>query len=119
MNEIGIFRLNIEMRRSDNLRGVFIAPKKWVEYLIESKIEVYFGEVAGKHSEVYGAIEAKELTLITDDADAIAMVQKFGLESGLNPFDYSAINFEDQDKFGDVTVGEIIEHKLNGTYPTD
>jgi len=115
--ETGLYRLNIAMRRSSNLTGVFIAPKAHVKYLIESGIEVYFGEVSGKHSEVYGPIEEKELTLITDDENVIKTVFDYKLESGLNPFDYGLINFEERDRFEDLTVGEIIEHKINGTYP--
>lgn len=30
---------------------------------------VYFGEILGKHSEVYGTLDEKDVTIITDDAD--------------------------------------------------
>ncbi|WP_281322168.1 hypothetical protein [Flavobacterium aestivum] len=108
-----IYKFSANYGRSGDLEGIFIAAKQEVDKLISSKIEVYFGEVLGKHSEIYRAIEKKEIKLVTDDAEAIKIVAKYNLTSGHNPFNYRSINFETTsfDLDDDMTVGEII-HKL-------
>lgn len=85
----GIYKLHIDMRRSSDLEGVFIAESEDVQALIESQIEIYFGEVAGKHSEIYGAIEAHEIILVSEEDAAIRVIRELDLESGFNPFCYS------------------------------
>ena len=105
-----IYKLSIDCGRSGDLEGVFIATKQQVTKLISSKIEVYFGEVLGKHSEVYGAIEKKEIKLLTDDPTAVEIVEKYKLTNGFNPFDYRSVNFElDGTDLDDMTVAEIID----------
>lgn len=53
---------------------------------------IYFGEVLGKHSDVYGTIEQGEITLITDNAEAIKALQDACGKtiSGHNPLQYLA-----------------------------
>lgn len=46
--------------------------------------EVYFGEILGKHSEVYGIIEDGEIEIISDDP----LIVKNATESGYDPLDY-------------------------------
>ena len=62
--------------------GLFLATDEEIQNLIGK--DVYFGEVEGKHSEVYGTIEEDEITLVTDDPAIIAVVGEFGI----NPLDY-------------------------------
>ena len=105
-----VFRFNCDCGRQGELSGVFISTQEKVDFLIESKIEVYFGEVLGKHSEVYGRIEAKEITLISDNPEVVKVIEDNKLENGHNPFDYMAINIDD--KYEDMYVSEIIEDML-------
>lgn len=93
-----------------SLEGVFVAEKEHVKYLTESGIKVYFGEVLGKHSEVYGPIESGDITMITDDDKVISFIQEHGLSSGYDPFDYTYIEVDDRQD--DETVGEYIQRKL-------
>lgn len=86
--EKGIFKLTFDCGRSGELHGIFVAKKYDVKELVESGEEVYFGEVLGKHSEVYGPIEESEIELVTDDLHAIEIFEKYDLSSGYNPFDY-------------------------------
>lgn len=111
----GIYRFSADCGRSGDLEGVFIATKEQVNKLISSKIEVYFGEVLGKHSEISGAVEKKEIKLLTDDIEAVSVVEKYDLSSGINPFNYSFINFNMNgiDLDDDMTVGELIYKLLN------
>lgn len=118
----GIYRFNANCGRSGNLTGVFIATSEQVKELIKSKIEVYFGEVLGKHSEICGSIEKKQVILLTDDSEAVTLVEKYELTSGFNPFNYEAVNFKfdnddsdddlDDDDSGGITIREIIDKRL-------
>ena len=110
----GIYRLHVDCGRQGELIGIFIAEKEHVRVLIESGIEVYWGEVLGKHSEVFGPIEDGELTLCSDNPEAIKIVEDLGLEIGYNPFNETAINFEHEEIDGDdCTIGELVEQLIN------
>jgi len=108
--EKGIYKLNVYCGRSGSLEGLFVAEKSHVKELIDSEIKVFFGEVLGKHSEVFGSIEQKDISLISDSIDAIKVIEDLKLESGYNPFYYTAIHCEDSQD--DETVGEIISRRL-------
>lgn len=45
-----IYKMDCDCGRMGSLQGVFIAEKEHVTVLLKKKIEVYFGEVLGKHS---------------------------------------------------------------------
>ena len=117
-NKKGIYRLNAEFGRMGDLTGIFIANKEHVKILIEYGIEVYWGEVLGKHSEVYGSLDESELTLVSDNPEAIKIIEELRLENGYNPFDYTALNFElegsedgdfEDGDFDDMCIGDIVE----------
>lgn len=74
--------------RSGVVEGLFVStPQALTQGLGQP---VYFGEILGKHSDVYGRLEAGDLRIVTDDADFIAkLVGYLGHSvSGYNPFDY-------------------------------
>jgi hypothetical protein len=52
--------------------------------------EVSFGEVLGKHSDVHGTLEEKDLFVITDDQEWLRKALDLGvdLDVGFNPLDY-------------------------------
>ena len=95
--ENAVYKLNFDCGRQGNLEGLFIAKKNHVKWLIENEFEIYFGEVLGKHSEVYGTIDESEITFVSDDLNVIDVIKKHGLENGYDPFDYSVINAERED----------------------
>ncbi len=103
-----LYKMNINCGRMGSLEGLFLAYPAKVDKLLESGVEVYFGEVLGKHSEIYGKIEKKEIQLITEDEKVISVIEEFGLESGYNPFGYQVLN-DDEDR----SVDEYIDHLLN------
>jgi len=62
--------------------------------------QVYFGEILGKHSEVFGDLQPKDITVKSDDPAFIdKLVEIIGSEtiSGYNPLDY----IEESDEEGD------------------
>jgi uncharacterized protein YdcH (DUF465 family) len=81
-----IYKMEFDCGRMGSLSGVFVADTDAMQKLIGT--EVYFGEVLGKHSEIAGPIDEKDITLVTSDSDAVEMFKKHKLHSGYNPFDY-------------------------------
>lgn len=82
----GLYRFYWDCGRQGSLEGVFVEDSENIKNVIGK--EVYFGEVLGKHSEVYGTLEAKDFTLLTEDKIAVDIVGQYGLGSGYNPFEY-------------------------------
>jgi hypothetical protein len=83
-----LYRFYWDCGRSGELEGLFVATEEEVKDAIGR--DVYFGEVLGKHSEVYGVLEEQDLDRLDISPDAVAEVSKFlGSDwSGFNPLDY-------------------------------
>lgn len=104
-----LFKMNFDCGRMGSLQGVFVATQEQIECLIRKEIQVYFGEVLGKHSEILGPIEKGDITMISDNPDVV----NAGVDSGYDPFEYTFINF-DASPYGientdDMTVGELVD----------
>lgn len=91
----GIYKFYADFGRMGDLSAVFVATAEDVEDIIGK--EVYFGEVLGKHSEVYTTMEEDHFTLVTNDEKFIEMFEECGLENGYNPFDYYDSEGEDDE----------------------
>lgn len=113
-----VFKMKIDVGRMGILEGVFIAEKSHVNRLVNDKIEVYFGEVLGKHSEICGAIEPDEISFVSDAENVIRIMEEHQLCSGFDPFDYTGINLSDtlgedyKDEYDDMTLGEIFNELM-------
>jgi hypothetical protein len=83
-----IYKLHFDCGRMGVLEGSFVADTEEVKKLIDSKKEVYFGEVLGKHSEISGRIEECDITLVTTEPKVVELFERHDLSSGYNPFDY-------------------------------
>ena len=121
MEEKAVYKLNADCGRSGVLEGLFIATKAEVKMLIEKQIEVYFGEVLGKHSEIYGEMDNDDIDFVSDAPEVIAVIEKHELTNGFNPFEQTTINFDfeenkivipDGDFAEDMTVREIVEQLI-------
>lgn len=84
----GLYKVHIDCGRMGRLYGVIIADTEAVNELIESKRQIHFGEVLGKHSSIAGSIEPTDVTLLTTDAAFIEQAEQLGICVGINPFDY-------------------------------
>lgn len=106
-----IYKMNFNCGRQGSLQGTFVAKKEHVKILVDNKIEVYFGEVLGKHSEVYGSIEPEEIEMVSDDEKTVELFITNNLSSGYNPFEYPSINFEHEgiDDIEDMELLKICE----------
>ncbi|PGK02556.1 hypothetical protein CN892_27400 [Bacillus anthracis] len=83
-----VYKFYWDCGRSGNLEGVFVATEQEINALIGKR--AYFGEVLGKHSEVYGEIEEGDIKKIDIDPNAVEEVTKHLGEtwSGFNPLEY-------------------------------
>jgi hypothetical protein len=82
-----LYKLYIDVGRMGSLTGSFVREESDTKKLIGRT--VYFGEILGKHSNIYETIEEGHITEVTDDQDFIEKAEKYGLDSvGVNPFDY-------------------------------
>lgn len=110
-NKKGVYKFKQYRGRSGAIGGLFISTNDKVDMLIESEIEVYFGEVLGKHSEVYGSISKDDIILVSDNEEVIKVIEQYDLTSGLNPFHYTSINFklEGEGDLDEWSIDDIIE----------
>ncbi len=75
--------------RMGSVGGLFVTTQEKLEAAYGE--QVYLGEVLGKHSEVYGELEPKDITVKSHDQAFIdTLVEIIGSEniSGYNPLDY-------------------------------
>jgi hypothetical protein len=109
--EKGLYKTKINCGRQGTLTGLFVKEKVKVEELFKQDFEIYFGEVLGKHSEIYGKLEKEEIQFITDNPEVIRVIEEHNLETGINPFHYTILRATEE--FEGLTVDEIIEKILN------
>ncbi len=84
-----LYRFNWDCGRMGDLEGVFVAEEKVIQDAIGAKVE--FGEVLGKHSEIFGQIDECDITVLSEDQEFIEkLILVFGglLISGYNPLEY-------------------------------
>lgn len=84
---IGIYKFYWDSGRGV-LEGIFTESSENVKKIYNK--EIYFGEVLGKHSEVIVEIEEGEITLVTDDQEAVNLFERYNMHTGYNPFIYLA-----------------------------
>jgi hypothetical protein len=82
----GLFRFRWDCGRQGYVEGIFTAEKKDVEAAIGKHVS--FGEILGKHSDIYGTIEEGEITLLTDDEPFVTKFDELNLETGYNPLNF-------------------------------
>lgn len=75
--------------RMGDVEGIFVCHAEDLDAAYDK--DVYFGEILGKHSEVYGVLGKDDITILTDDQDFIRKFETIigtGTVSGYNPLDY-------------------------------
>lgn len=80
-----VYKWDFDCGRMGSLDGLFVADEQDVAAAIGK--DVYFGEVLGKHSEVYGVLEASEFTPLSSNDAVIQFVKEHG-PFGFNPLAY-------------------------------
>jgi phenolic acid decarboxylase len=82
----GIYKFYWDCGRQGNIDGIFVATDEEIKSIIGK--EIYFGEVLGKHSEIYGSMGKEDIELITDSEEVVKIFEKYKIYSGFNPLDY-------------------------------
>ena len=88
-----VYKFRLEHNRTDCIYGVFVAEEKHIKKLIESKIQVYFGEV-NHNTYVSSALDTDNIQFITNDDFVVSIFDKYDLSSGYNPLHYESCNFD-------------------------
>lgn len=94
---LAIYEFHWDCGRMGDVESVFIADKDEVAKVIGK--EIYFGEILGKHSEIYGTLDEGDLTIKSEDQDFIQKcIEVFGMGtiSGYNPLSYYEPSDEDE-----------------------
>jgi hypothetical protein len=82
-----LYKFGWDYGRGMEVNGIFAATKHQIESALGR--EVYFGEVCGKHSEIFGEFNLDDLEILTEDQDFIEKAKEYGLiPFGYNPLDY-------------------------------
>lgn len=68
------------------LEGIFVETSDNVKSIFGKK--VHFGEVLGKHSDIFGTIDIGDVNLVTEDENAVKLFELYQMETGYNPFYY-------------------------------
>lgn len=88
-----LYRFAESFGRMGYLSGLFVEDDERVKKVIGKR--VYFGEVLGKHSEIYFDLEERHFQELTDDQAFIQKFEELNLATGHNPFNYMEKNDED------------------------
>ena len=85
--------------RMGGLQGLFIAEQSEVDKILGK--EVYFGEVLGKHSEIYGEVDDENIEVVSEDQEKVEWLENLlgSTVSGYNPLDYYEESEGDPDEY--------------------
>jgi len=72
-----LYKFMWDCGRMGDVEGIFAATDEVIQNAIGKR--VYFGEILGKHSEIYGDLGDGDLTELTDDQEFISKTSTYGL----------------------------------------
>lgn len=83
-----LYRFFWDCGRQGDVDGLFIATPEQVAAATGKS--VYFGEILGKHSEIFGELDADDVEIISSDSEKVAWLEELlgNSVSGYNPLDY-------------------------------
>ncbi len=84
-----IVSMSLDYGRCGDVKGVFLVSKEDFELARKLNPQVYFGEILGKHSEVYCDFNEISFEVKTEDQEKVKALIEMDMHSnGHNPFDY-------------------------------
>ncbi len=85
-----LYKFDFDCGRMGNLDGIFVADDKKIKQLIKQNPSIYFGEVLGKHSEIFGDFSEMNVEKIKMDSRTVKKVSSILGKSwsGYNLMDY-------------------------------
>jgi hypothetical protein len=81
-----LYKFHWQGGRMGDIEGVFVSTDEIIKKSLG--LTVYFGEILGKHSEIYGDFEETDLTVLSVNQDFIEKFEKIIGSSGYNPLKY-------------------------------
>ncbi|KAA9007242.1 hypothetical protein D3C73_184980 [compost metagenome] len=83
-----LYKFGWDCGRMGDVEGLFVATEEEIKDAIGK--EVYFGEILGKHSEIFGTFDESDIEKLDISPDAVNEVSKYLGEtwSGYNPLEY-------------------------------
>lgn len=111
--ELRLVSFSQDYGRMGDLDGLFVCDAdewKSLQALIKHEVPVYFGEVLGKHSEIYGPIKAGDISVQSEDQSFCREFRRLKLNTGYSPLDYF-----DEDRHWEQTYDE--ETKMGQVWP--
>lgn len=83
-----LYKFYWDCEREGEVEGIFIADETELENAIGKN--VYFGEILGKHSEVYGVLEKEDIEEMKVSKNTLEELEKIlgNSISGYNPLSY-------------------------------
>lgn len=81
-----VYKFFVSYGRMGSLEGVFVATDADVKQSLGK--EAYFGEVLGKHSDVYVTLTESMFKVLTDDTDFAEKFAWHHCACGFNPLHY-------------------------------
>ena len=94
-----IARFYWDCGRMGSVDGMFVTTKAALEAAYGK--DVYFGEILGKHSDIYGTLDENDIEIVTEDQD---FIEKFieilgdGDISGYNPLSYLSLDDAEEEQ---------------------
>lgn len=83
-----IVSMSLDYGRGGDVEGVFLVSKEDFELAKKLNPQVYFGEILGKHSEVYCDFNEISFEVKTEDQEKVnALIEMDMHSSGHNPFE--------------------------------
>lgn len=93
-----LYKFYWDCGRQGEVTGLFAADQKDIDAAMDKQI--YFGEILGKHSEVYGTLEEVDLEKLDVPEHVVKiLIDAVGDNNiaGYNPLDYLPEDFEDEE----------------------
>ena len=91
-----LYRFYWDCGRNGSVEGIFIAEEEDVKNAIGEN--VYFGEILGKHSEVYGILEESDIKELNVSSITVKELEKIAGTNicGYNPLDYLDLDYYEE-----------------------
>ena len=84
-----LYQFHWDCGRMGSILGIFAATEAEIKAALGKSL--YFGEVLGKHSDIRGVLEEKDITLLTGDQEFIRKAIEYKLvPTGHSPLNYLA-----------------------------
>lgn len=81
-----VYKFTWDCGRQGCVNGTFVADEADMDAAMGKQI--YFGEILGKHSEIYGELDCGDIEVLSDIPEEVAVFEKLGGCFGYNPLQY-------------------------------